>query len=872
MAATRNTVYTKKYRAYGTKALLGAVVLLTTSCSREKPSHGEVYLLTTAELRNLLGSAETEVDFSAVRVELLHRELQPSHIQKLASQLIANQAANPDPAVLTVAWAAKSLSLTEPDDQKLSEQYARRAMSYSASCREDTRAQSAALYAKARYLWRNRKWEKAYFDFRQLLSLAQQRDDCSDYCVRARNGLGSVALVRGAMVRARHYFIEATEHKMPPSQGESKIQPVINIGILAWRSGLYKEALTFFGRADTWAGNIEKTEWLAEIYRGTTMCNLELGKLEEAAKSLELAKANLTETSSGRRRLLEGVQILLAAKQEEAESQDLLPRANQWLDQFAENEPAYRSALALYGRTLSALDRPDAAIAAFEEILAIEPDEDRPHHVLALRKIAKIQFAQGKQEEANRTLVRLSKTLQQRYTNQLESEFNFSRLESRINTKDFAQREKGLYKQRSRLRYWLVGVSLLAGSGASLGLVALRRARGRRLSAESEKDQSFHEKEELASRLQSTLQQKRRLEALGELTGGVAHDFNNLLTVIMNSNELLMLRLQEEQKSTELRELVGQSLNASELAAEITQQLLAFGRKQPLRPEVLDLTVLLNSVEGLLRRTISPLTDLEILSADLTAPPLVKIDRAQLITALINLCSNSRDAIGAKADGRIEIQLKTEVKKQLSWYGDTYHEISVTDNGCGMSQMAIERACEPFFTTKDKSSGVGLGLSTVHGFIIQSGGELQIESELGEFTKVRILLPAAIERQSDQTVKLARANPKVSSVLIVDDDQHIRDSIKKILAVRDIETTLASDSEKAKELLAQGTAPDLVLSDIRMKTPTEGIDFARWLSKEYPRIRVVLISGYYDAEGVEDFEVVRKPFSRSTLDAAIGLE
>ncbi|MEM7560383.1 MAG: hypothetical protein AAF394_14780, partial [Planctomycetota bacterium] len=169
-------MYTKKYLVYGTAALLGAVVLLTTSCSRERSSPGEVYLLTTGELHNLLDSAETEADFSAARVELLHRELQPSHIQKLASHIIANHAENPDPAALTVAWAAKSLSLTEPDDQKLSEQYARRAMSYSESCPENTRAQSAALYAKARYLWRNRKWEKAYLDFRQLLSLAQQRD------------------------------------------------------------------------------------------------------------------------------------------------------------------------------------------------------------------------------------------------------------------------------------------------------------------------------------------------------------------------------------------------------------------------------------------------------------------------------------------------------------------------------------------------------------------------------------------------------------------------------------------------------------------------------------------------------------------------
>ena len=865
-------MYTKKYRAYGTTALLGAVVLLTTSCSRDKTSHGEVYLLTTGELNNLLDSADTKADFSAVRIELLHRELQPSHSQELASHIIANHADPPDPAALTVAWAAKSLSLAEPDDQELSKQYALRAMAYSESCPENTRAQAAALYAKARYLWRNRKWEKAYLDFRQLLSLAQEQEDCSDYCVRARNGLGSVAVVSGAMVRARHYFIAATEQKTPPSQGESKVQPAINLGILAWRNGLYKEALVFFDRADTWARDIEKTEWLAEIYRGTTMCNLELGKLEEAKKSLELAKANMAETSSSRRRLLEGVQILLATEQNKAKSQDLLPRADQWLAKFKDNAPAYRSALALYGRTLSALDRPDSAIAAFNEILAIKPDEDRPHQVVALRKIAKIQFSQGKQEEANRTLIRLSKTLQKRYTNQLESEYSFSGLESRIDAKDFAQREKQLYKQRSRLRYWLVGVSLLAGSGASLGLVALRRDRGRRLSAESEKDQSFHEKEELESRLQSTLQQKRRLEALGELTGGVAHDFNNLLTVIMNSNELLMLRLQEEQESKELLELVGQSLNASELAAEITHQLLAFGRKQPLRPEILDLTALLSSIEGLLRRTISPLNDLEILSEDLTENPLVRIDRPQLITALINLCSNSRDAIGTKADGRIEIQLKTQVKHQSVGHNNTYHEISVTDNGCGMSQLAIERACEPFFTTKDKSSGVGLGLSTVHGFVIQSGGELQIDSELGKFTKVSILLPAANDNQSDQTVKLARTNPNVSSIMVVDDDQHIRESIKKILAVHEIEATLASDSEQAKELLATGTAPDLVLSDIRMKTPTEGIDFAHWLSKKYPKVRVVLISGYYDAEGVEEFEVVRKPFSRSTLDAALGLE
>jgi signal transduction histidine kinase len=370
-------------------------------------------------------------------------------------------------------------------------------------------------------------------------------------------------------------------------------------------------------------------------------------------------------------------------------------------------------------------------------------------------------------------------------------------------------------------------------------------------------------------KMERALEQTRKAEAIARLTSGVAHDFNNLMTVVIASNEVLKLKADQHLDASQV-ELIDDSTQAARSASDITRQLLAYSKKQPLRPREIRVDAFVRQVSGLLRRTLGDRIEFEI---SVECPQLALcIDTSQLTTALINLCANARDAIPETGRVVVTISHQDFNQNENNWAGlgnGDYVVISVADTGSGMTNEECRRAAEPFFTTKSDDNsvaGVGLGLSVVDGFLRQSGGIMRIESEPGGGTIVSCIIPAAVAEEN--AVAVSRDVPielQVQKILIVDDDVPVRKAIEGSLSAHGFETWTASSSQEAIDLLESGLHPRLVLTDIRMRGNSSGIELAKWLQENHPDIRVILMTGYADQVSGAGFDVISKPFQIAEL-------
>jgi PAS domain S-box-containing protein len=357
------------------------------------------------------------------------------------------------------------------------------------------------------------------------------------------------------------------------------------------------------------------------------------------------------------------------------------------------------------------------------------------------------------------------------------------------------------------------------------------------------------------------LAQSQKLQALGELTGGIAHDFNNLMTVIAGSAELLLRRpdLPDAKRQRYLEAIA----ETTERATTLTSHLLAFGRRQPIRPEVIDLNVRLDAVAEMLTRTLGSRIRVVL---DL-APSLgrIEVDPAELETALLNIAFNARDAM---PDGGM-LTITTSDYRQ----GDADMVcVALTDTGFGMPKEVLDRVFEPFFTTKEVGKGTGLGLSQIHGFAAQAGGQAQIESIEGRGTTVRLLLPRSDKTLSAAATERAAASlPPGLRVLVVEDNDEVREFAENLLAELNCRVLSAADGEAALRLL--GSEPvDILFSDVVMPGMS-GVDLARRVRMDRPEQQILLASGYSDeivnAAGL-DFEVIRKPYGADRLSEAFA--
>jgi PAS domain S-box-containing protein len=363
-----------------------------------------------------------------------------------------------------------------------------------------------------------------------------------------------------------------------------------------------------------------------------------------------------------------------------------------------------------------------------------------------------------------------------------------------------------------------------------------------------------------------------KMEAMGQLTGGVAHDFNNLLAVLMMDLEILDDLTRDQEKC---RDLVREARDIAQSAADLTRRLLAFARRQPLQPTAVDLTGLISDTTGLLRRTLG-----ETVEVDTIAPSdmwSIRVDRSQLESSILNLALNARDAM--PGGGRLTISASNVTLEQTKRTapdlapGD-YVRIDVSDTGVGMTDDVLARAFEPFFTTKADKGGTGLGLATIYGFVRQSGGHVEIESRVGRGTTVRLYLPRAT---SPETVVRAGPSPrkgKGETILIVEDDKRLRARGRETL--RDLGYVTLEAANAAEALAVLRSTPGIVLlfSDVVMPGGKDGVQLAAEAKALHPNLKVLLTSGYaeYSDAAVAQISpsgILRKPYRRHELAARI---
>ena len=361
---------------------------------------------------------------------------------------------------------------------------------------------------------------------------------------------------------------------------------------------------------------------------------------------------------------------------------------------------------------------------------------------------------------------------------------------------------------------------------------------------------------------QAALMQSQKLEALGQLTGGVAHDFNNLLTVIIGALDIVQ-RHPGDQARTE--RLAKAALDAAQRGERLTRQLLAFSRRQPLRTEVLVIDAAIKDSAQLYGRALG---ERYMLDLDLAAPGArVIIDPAQLDAALMNLLVNARDAM----EGGGVITLSSRMADHC--IGETLRGpclcISVRDQGTGMDAATVARVFEPFFSTKPVGKGTGLGLSQVYGFASQSGGGAEIESQPGAGTTVSIFLPLTQDAETRAEPQRPPAEARPLLILLVEDDPDVADLAQAML--RELGHRITFADTVASALIALTTTPDLdlLLTDVVMPGPRNGVDLARAASALRPDLPILLTSGY-TGEALDDAEaapwpLLRKPYTLDVL-------
>ena len=348
------------------------------------------------------------------------------------------------------------------------------------------------------------------------------------------------------------------------------------------------------------------------------------------------------------------------------------------------------------------------------------------------------------------------------------------------------------------------------------------------------------------------VQQMQRLEAIGQLTGGVAHDFNNLLTVILGNAELLRELAGNDRQLGPAIELVKA---AAARGADLTQRLLAFARRQPLRPEAVDVNQLVAGMDQMLRRTLGEHIEIEFIHGARLWPALV--DPAQLEAAVLNLALNARDAM--PKGGRLTIETANHIVDEGSMSAELrpgrYVGLSVSDTGSGMSNEVHRRAFEPFFTTKGFGKGSGLGLSMVYGFVKQSEGHVRIDSQVGRGTSVRFYLPCAeSEAMATATERSAPpSSPRGSeTILVVEDDDLVRTHVEGQLHDLGYHVVAAPDGPSALRALAEIDQVDLLFTDVIMPGGLDGAQLAQEVHRRRPGLKVLFTSGYADNVIVRD--------------------
>jgi nitrogen-specific signal transduction histidine kinase len=355
--------------------------------------------------------------------------------------------------------------------------------------------------------------------------------------------------------------------------------------------------------------------------------------------------------------------------------------------------------------------------------------------------------------------------------------------------------------------------------------------------------QDFYAETERRELAEQALRQSQKMEAVGQLTGGVAHDFNNLLTIIIGNLGIAKRGVVEARAERALNN----ALVGAERAAQLTQRLLAFSRRQPLNPRVIDVNKLIVSISDLLTRTLGENIELETIGgAGLWK---VEADASELESSLLNLALNARDAM--PGGGKLTIETSNAYLDEEYCQQHTgvmpgqYILIAVTDSGAGMSAETIDHAFEPFFTTKEAGKGTGLGLSQVYGFMKQSDGHVKIYSEPGEGTTIKLYLPRRYGDEADLSAddSVGAERGRAETILIVEDDDGVRQYASEILRDLNYQVIEAKDSATALRLLDAEKKFDLLLTDVVLPGKN-GRELANEVEQRRPGTKIIFMTGY----------------------------
>jgi signal transduction histidine kinase len=444
-----------------------------------------------------------------------------------------------------------------------------------------------------------------------------------------------------------------------------------------------------------------------------------------------------------------------------------------------------------------------------------------------------------------------------------------------------AEHQDNVEKANARLRFGTIAAFLLLLGVAGFALVKTQQ-QTLGLASANENLQSAHAKlvQEVLQRegVESQMRQAQKMDAIGQLTGGLAHDFNNMLAVIISALNILKRRI--ERGDANVRDLVDAAIDGAQRAATLTHRLLAFARQQPLSPEPIDPNKFVGGISDLLRRTLGETVKLEtVLAGGLWR---IHADVSQLETAILNLAVNARDAMGE--GGRLTIETANAhlddayAAQHTGVPAGQYVLIAVTDTGSGMSPETIERAFDPFFTTKTMGRGTGLGLSQVHGFVKQSQGHVKIYSEVGSGTTAKLYLPRfrgleepAIEVKRDTVLRVGRPE---EVVLVVEDEEQVRHL--SVEALRELGYTVleAPNAVTALRVLDEREDVTLLFTDIVMPD-INGRKLADEALRRKPALKVLYTTGYTNNaiihNGVLDpgVHLITKPFTLEQLASKV---
>ena len=411
---------------------------------------------------------------------------------------------------------------------------------------------------------------------------------------------------------------------------------------------------------------------------------------------------------------------------------------------------------------------------------------------------------------------------------------------------------------------WLSAISsyLMFGLPATLLVVGV-------LWIALKRTERLHDEAERREVAEDALRQAQRLEAIGQLTGGVAHDFNNLLMIVSGTVQRLRRHVTGD-KETHLLDTIA---NATERGGSLTRQLLAFSRRQMLQPSVIDLSEHLPEIKDMLSRSLRG--DIAIRVVVPRRPCYIKVDPAEFELALLNLAFNARDAM--PSGGTLTITAKPVLmrgKASEEGLSGEFVAIRIADTGTGISPEVLPRVFEPFFTTKEIGKGTGLGLSQVYGFARQSGGAASITTSQRRGTAVTLFLPQTWEvpAQLRQTSGATGAAPSAGSVLLVEDNAEVAEVAKSYLEQLGYQVSHADGAQAALDLLARNGDIDLVFSDILMPGGMNGLELADAVRRKYPELAVLLTTGY--SSSAQDalrrgFDVLQKPYDLAALERAL---